>query len=101
MSTDIPILDGEEWCASEAIDNSSAIVRSMLELVKICIDSGIRLEESKHLLAELSLHTNENNINLETDKWLEFCRVLLETSLVEKSNEVLLKLNIYVVKHRK
>ena len=90
QAIDIPILDGEEWWASQAIDNTDSVIRSLLELTKSCIEH-----------AELSLHNTTNNIELETNKWLLFCASLSGSAVAEMANAVEDKLNIFVAKHLK
>ena len=97
----MPILDGEEWWSSQAIDDTDSVIRSLLDLVNSCVELNIRLEESKQLHAELNLHNNQHNIELETDKWLAFCASLSQSVVVEKANAVEDKLIIFVAKHLK
>jgi hypothetical protein len=94
-------LDGEELWASEAIEDTDFVIRSLLELTNSCIELKIKIENAKKLHAELSLHNNQHNIELETDKWLTFCAGLIDTEISDKANEVEFKLNTYVVKHLK
>ena len=101
MSTDIPILDGEEWWASQAIDDTDSVIVSLLDLTNSCIKLNIKQEESKQLHTELSLHNNQHNIKLETDKWLSFCVSLKDTKISKMADEVENKLNIFVSKHLK
>jgi hypothetical protein len=56
----------------------------------------IRTEESKQLYIQLSLYTEKNNIDLETDKWLFFCESLSDTIISELAIKVELQLNNYV-----
>ena len=101
MTIDIPILDGEEWWASQAIDYTDSIIRSLLELTNSCIELNIKFEESKKLNTELSLHNVTKNIELETDKWLAFCASLRSTEISEMADEVEKNLNVYVFKYLK
>ena len=101
MSIDIPILDGEEWWASQAIDDTDSVIRSLLYLTNSCVELNIRLEESKQLHAELNLHNNQHNIELETDKWIAFCASLRDTEISDIVDEVENKLIAYVSKHLK
>jgi hypothetical protein len=101
MSIDIPILDGEEWLASQAIDDTDSVIRSLLDLTNFCIELKIKLEVSKQLHFELSLHNGMHNIDLEIEKWLSFCAVLRDTDISEMADEVSIKLRAYVVKHLK
>ena len=77
MPIDIPILDGEEWWSSQAIDDTDSVIRSLLELTNSCIELKIKVEDAKKLHAELSLHNTTHNIELETNKWLAFCISLI------------------------
>lgn len=97
----IPILDGEEWWASQAIEDTDSVIRSLLALTNSCIQLEIKLEESKQLHAELSLHNATHNIELETDKWIAFCASLRSTEISEMADEVEKKLNTYVFKYLK
>lgn len=97
----IPILDGEEWWSSQAIDDYNDLIRSLLGLTKSCIELKIKLEESKKLHAELSLHNATHNIELETDAWFSYCASLSETEISEIANAVEGKLNIFVEKYLK
>ncbi len=101
MTIVIPILDGEEGWASQAIDDTDSVIRSLLDLTNSCIELNIKIEESKNLHAELSLHNVTNNIELETNKWLAFCASLSKSAVVEMANAVEKKLNFYVSKHLK
>jgi hypothetical protein len=101
MSIDIPILEGEEWWASQAIDDTDSVIRSLLDLTNSCIELKINREESKQLRAELSLHNATHNIELETDKWLVFCASLRSTEISELAGEVENKLIAYVSKYLK
>ena len=101
MSIDIPVLDGEEWWASQAIDDTDSVIRSLLDLTNSCVELNIRLEESKQLHAELNLHNNQHNIELETDKWIAFCASLRDTEISDIADEVENKLIAYVSKHLK
>lgn len=98
---DIPILDGEEWWASEAIDDTDSLIRSLLDLTNSCIKLNIKQEDSKQLHAELSLHNATYNIELETEKWLSFCVSLKDTKISKMADEVENKLNTFVSKHLK
>ena len=97
----IPILDGDEWWSSQAIDETDSVIRSLLELTKRCIESNICIEDAKQLHAELILHNATHNIELETDKWLGFCTSLSKSELAEVANAVDVQLNIFVTKHLK
>lgn len=99
MSMDIPILDGEEWWASQAIDDTDSVIRSLLELTNACSKLEIKVKDAKQLQAELSLHNDHHYIDLETDKWLAFCISLRQDSVVEMANNVENKLIAYISKH--
>lgn len=98
---DIPILDGEEWWASEAIDDTDSVISSLLDLTNSCIKLNIKQENAKQLHAELSQHNAKHNIELETDKWLSFCVSLKDTKISKMAYEVENKLNTFVSKHLK
>ena len=99
MTIDIPVLDGEEWWASQSIDHTDSVIRSLLDLTNSCIELKIKVEKSKQLHTELSLHNNRYNIELETDKWIAFCASLNETEISDMANEISIKLKAYVEKH--
>ena len=99
MSIDIPILDGEEWWSSEAIDDTDSIIKSLLELTKSSIELSIRFEDAKQLHAELSLHNTTHNIELEINKWLALCASLRQSELAEMAIIVQNNLTAYVSKH--
>ena len=101
MTINIPVLDGEQWWASQSIDHTDSVIRSLLDLTNSCIELKIKVEESKQLHTELSLHNNRYNIELETDKWLAFCISLRETEMAEMANAVENKLIIFVSKYLK
>ena len=101
MPIDIPILDGEDWFASQSIDDTDSVIRSLLELTNACIKLKIKIEDAKKLYAELSLHNATHNIELETNKWLAFCISLRETEMTEMANAVENKLIIFVSKYLK
>jgi hypothetical protein len=101
MTIEIPILDGEDWWASEAIDDTDSVIKSLLNLTKSCIKLNIRLAESMQLHAELSLYNATHNIELETDKWLTFCASLRDTEISKVADNVQNNLNAYVSKHLK
>lgn len=101
MTIEIPISDGEDWWASEAIDDTDSVIKSLLNLTKSCIKLNIRLAESMQLHAELSLYNATHNIELETDKWLTFCASLRDTEISKVADNVQNKLNAYVSKHLK
>ena len=86
---------------SEVIDDTDSLIKSLLDLTKSCIELNIRLEDSKQLQAELSLHNDHHNIELATDNWLYFCSSLSETGLADKAKDAETKLKTYVVKHLK
>lgn len=101
MTIDIPILDGEEGWASQAIDDTDSVIRSLLDLTNFCVELKIKLEESKQLHAELSRHNYQHNIELETDKWIAYCACLRDTEISKMADEVENKLNAYVSKYLK
>ena len=101
MKIDVPVLDGEEWWASQATDDTDSVIRSLLDLTISCVELNIKLEESKQLQAELSLHNETHNIELEIDKWLNFCASLRDAEILEMANEVSSMLRVYVDKHLK
>ena len=98
---DTQTLDGEEWWASEAIDDTDSIVGRLLMLSKSCIELNVSIEDAQQLFDELSLHNDKHNIELETDKWLSFCASLSESAVAEMANAVEIKLKSYVSKHFK
>ena len=97
----IPILDGEDWWSSQAIDDTDSVIRSIFELTNSCIESKINVEDANRLHAELSLHNSTHNIELKTDQWLTFCTSLKDTEISDMAGEVENKLNAYVSKHLK
>lgn len=101
MSTDVPTLDGEEWWASQAIDDTDSVIGSLLELATSCIMLNIRSEDALRLRDEISLHNDKHNIELETDKWLSFCASLRESAVAGMANAVEYELNTFVAKHLK
>lgn len=101
MTIDIPILDGEEWWASEAIDDTDSVIRSLLELTNLCIELKIKEEDAKQLQVQLSLHNATHNIELETNKWLAFCISLRETEMAKMANAIENKLIIFMSKYLK
>ena len=101
MSIHIPVLDGEEWWSSQAIDDTDSVISSLLDITIICIKLKIKFEDAKQLHAELSLHNATHNIEFETNKWLAFCISLRETEMAEMANEFENKLNAYAFKHLK
>ena len=98
---DIPTLDGEDWWASEAIDDTDSLIMNLLDLSKSCIELSIRIEDAKQLFSDLSLHNRTHNIELETDKWLAFCEKLIGTAVAETAAELEDRLKAYVTKHLK
>ena len=88
MTIDIPILDGEEGWASQAIDDTDSVIRSLLDLANSCVELNIKIEDAKKLYAELSLHNATHNIELETNKWLAFCISLRQTEISELACKV-------------
>ena len=101
MSIDIPVLNGEEWWASQAIDATDSVIKSLLDLTKSCIKLNIMLEDSKKLHAELSLHNATHNIEIQTDKWITFCASLRDTEISKMADDVQNKLNAYLSKYLK
>ena len=101
MTIDIPRLDGEEGWASQAIDDTDSVIRSLLDLTNSCVELKIKLEESKQLHAELSRHNATHNIELETNKWLAFCISLRQTEISELACKVESNLNFYSCKYLK
>lgn len=99
MTIDVPVLDGEEWWASQAIDDTDSLIRGLLDLTNFCIELKIKVEESKTLHTELSRHNNRYNIDLETDKWIAFCASLSETEISDLANKILIILKAYSEKH--
>jgi len=97
----ILVLDGEEWWATQAIDDTDSVIRSLLELATSCITFNIRFEDSIILRDELGLYNDKHNIELETDKWFLFCASLRESVVAEMAIAVENKLNIFVAKHLK
>ena len=71
MSIDIPVLDGEEWWSSQAIDDTDSVIRSLLELTNSCIELKIKVEDAKQLHVELSLYNATHNIEFETNKMVK------------------------------
>ena len=101
QALDIPILDGKEWWVSQAIDDTDSVIRSLFDLTKSCIELNIKEEYAKQLHAELSFHNDKHNIELATDKWLNFCTSVSQTEVSERAKVVEIKLKAYVVKHLK
>jgi len=101
LSIDIPVLDGEEWWSSQAIDDTDSVIRSLLELTNTCIELKIKVEDAKQLQAQLSLHNKTHNIKLETNKWLAFCISLRQTEISELACKVESNLNFYSCKYLK
>ncbi len=101
MSIHIPVLDGEEWWSSQAIDDTDSVIRSLLELTNTCIELKIKVEDAKQLQAQLSLHNKTHNIKLETNKWLAFCISLRQTEISELACKVESNLNFYSCKYLK
>ncbi len=101
MTIDIPILDGEEGWASQAIDDTDSVIRSLLDLANSCVELNIKIEDAKKLYAELSLHNATHNIELETNKWLAFCISLRQTEISELACKVESNLNFYSCKYLK
>ena len=101
MSIDIPVLDSDEWWASQAIDDTDSVIRSLLELTNSCIELKIKLEDANQLHVELSLHNTTHNIELETNKWLAFCISLRQTEISEIAYNVESNLNFYSCKYLK
>ena len=99
MSIDIPVLDGEEWWASESIDDADSLIRRMLELVNSCIELKIMVGDAKLLHAELSLHNRKHNIELDINKWLAFCIGLRQTEISEVAFKVENNLSSFASKH--
>lgn len=99
MSKDIPIIDGDEWWSSKAIDDTDSVIRSLIELTNSCIELKIKVEVANQLQAELSLHNKDNNIELETDKWLAFCASLRQSAVAVMATDIENKLNSYVSIH--
>ena len=97
----MPILDGEEWWSSQAIDHTDSVIKSLLDLTKSCIELKIMLEHSEQLYAELNLHNFTHNVTFETDKCLTFCACLRNTEISKKAGNVQNKLNAYVSKQLK
>ena len=101
MSIHIPVLDGEEWWSSQAIDDTDSVIRSLLELTNSCIELKIKVEDAKQLHAELSLYNATHNIEFETNKWLAFCISLRQTEISEIAYNVESNLNVYACKYLK
>ena len=101
MSIDIPVLDGEEWWSSQAIEDTDSVIRSLLELTNSCIELKIKVEDVKQLHAELSLYNATHNIEFETNKWLAFCISLRQTEISEIAYNVESNLNFYSCKYLK
>ena len=97
MNDEFPILDGEEWWSSKAIDDTDSIVRSLLKLTNSCVELNINLEHSKQLQAELIL--NSDNHNIDIVKWLDYCSDLSGTSVSEEAMGIKKELNIYLSKY--
>ena len=93
------LIDGEEWWASQAIDDTDSAIRSLLELTNSCIELKINVEDAKQLQAQLSLHNATNYIELETNKWIIFCISLRQTEISEIAKKVENKLNAYASQH--
>ena len=77
---------------SEVYDDTRSVIKSLLDLTKSCIELNVKFDESKQLLADLSLHNETHNTELEIDNWLEFCASLGETALADKAKVVGIKL---------
>ena len=92
-------LDGEEWWASEAVDDTDSLIGSLLKLSKFCMERNVNVADAKLLFAELSLHNDKHNIELDTDKWLIFCARQRESDVADMANEVEVKLKTYVKKY--
>ena len=101
MSIDIPVLDSDEWWASQAIDDTDSVIRSLLELTNSCIELKNKEEDAKQLQAQLSLHNTTHNIELETNKWFAFCISLRQTEISELACKVESNLNFYSCKYLK
>jgi hypothetical protein len=96
---DIEILEGEEWWASEAVDDASKLIIHLQMLAELCLKMDILAEKANILISNIKAHSPSKSIELEPNSWLDFCRQLRDTSLSDKSAFVENMINEFVKKH--
>lgn len=96
---DIEILDGEEWWASEAIDDASKLILQLQKLAELCLKMDVTAEKADILISNIKAHSLSNSIELDPNSWLDFCHQLRGTSLSDQSVFVENMINEFVKKH--
>lgn len=96
---DIPILDGEDWWSSEAIDDTSKLIFQLHKLAEMCLKMEIFSEKAYILFFKTKAYSLSNFIDIDANSWLDFCHQLRDTSLSDESALVEDMINEFVKKH--
>jgi hypothetical protein len=94
-----PVIDGEEWWASDAIDATTSIVARLSKLAETCISLKVNVSNATDFLNELTLIDNSNSVQFITQKGLRYCKSLSDTEVKDKAFKVEFLLKKYIEKH--
>ena len=94
-----PVIDGEEWWASDAIDATTSIVARLSKLAETCMSLKVNVNDATDFLNELALIDDSNSIEFITQKGLMYCKSLSGTEIKDKAFEVEFLLNKFIEKH--
>jgi hypothetical protein len=95
----LPILEGEDMWASEAIDETSYFLNRLLRLVESSIESKLNFSEASGVQSELIACINNPKESYHIKTWLDFCRSLEQTALESEAREVIVEMKKFVMKH--
>jgi len=98
-NVNIPLLEGEEIWASEAIDETSYFLTRLLKLVESSIESKLNFSEANSIHSELIACINNPKESYHVKTWLDFCRSLEQTALECESREVIAEMKKFVINH--
>ena len=96
---EIPIIDGEEWWSSSAIDDTDNILRLFISLLDSCIKAQINVERSNILLSKISSCSDQGFSRLNVEEWIDFCVHLSDTNLSKEASQMRDELEKFTHKH--
>jgi len=97
--TEIPVLEGEEWWSSAAIDDADQLIRSVSGLADACITQGINSENALALRSSLERMSPITGSKLNTSAWEDFCSELSNTKLAGEADLVQKKISSFITRY--
>ena len=93
--SDVPILDGEEWWSSKAIDDATSMLSGLRRLAESSIAADINTQAANSMLQHVIEYNeaSEQGINLADS--LAYCESLLNTILSVDAQDLIGKIKEY------